>query len=563
MDQRKKEVSTRMECAAQSGKPPAFSATPAAESRAAFAERRPWFWDAAAACVFVLGLIRLWFLPWNHDTAWGVVAAGKILDGAQLYIDVVEINLPLALWHYIPSAALARLIGASETFAFHLYVVALIAASFLLSRKVLAEAWSDWPASVRGSLLALLPALLLPLAKYDFAQREHLMLLAALPYLLAAAGRARGWRPGLGPALAVGLLGGFGFALKPHYLLPFVAVEVYLWFGAKQGPPWRRLESILIAAVIGLHVLLTLLLTPQYLELMKLMVRAYSAFSVEWKELLAGRHVGWPVAAAAACVFARPTEQTRRLRHLLLVALGATFVVAAAQFKGFDYHFHPSNALAILLTAVVLLGLTERSAAAEQLFRPRPVLLPFLLVLAVVGYACRETADASAVARKWRKTPAALLAPVVKEHAPGQYIWVACTSLLPSFPLVNNTGAKWASRFNHLLPLPVLFKGVQPPQDGGLPESRPEYRDIEEYFMNAITEDLARFRPALVMMDEREQKEKLELRGFDLRKYFQRDARFARLWEDYERIGQVAGFGVYKRKRAGPGVSMQSGAEPR
>ena len=62
----------------------------------------------------------------------------------------------------------------------------------------------------------MLPGLFIFGAGYDFGQRETLMAACALPYVLAAARRARGGRPRA--RIASALLAAVGFALKPYFL---------------------------------------------------------------------------------------------------------------------------------------------------------------------------------------------------------------------------------------------------------------------------------------------------------------------------------------------------------
>ena len=64
---------------------------------------------------------------------------------------------------------------------------------------------------VERTFLSILPALFLFGAGYDFAQREHLMAMAALPYAFAAARRARGEVPR--GRIAVSLLAAVGAVL--------------------------------------------------------------------------------------------------------------------------------------------------------------------------------------------------------------------------------------------------------------------------------------------------------------------------------------------------------------
>ena len=62
----------------------------------------------------------------------------------------------------------------------------------------------------------------------DFGEREHLLLLLALPYLLLAAARAVGREIPASHAVAIGLLAAAGLLIKPHFVLLWLAIEGYL-----------------------------------------------------------------------------------------------------------------------------------------------------------------------------------------------------------------------------------------------------------------------------------------------------------------------------------------------
>ena len=63
------------------------------------------------AAVFVAALIVRAIVPANTDVSWGLTMAEKWLDGARLYIDIIEVNPPATVYLYVLPAWLARLTG--------------------------------------------------------------------------------------------------------------------------------------------------------------------------------------------------------------------------------------------------------------------------------------------------------------------------------------------------------------------------------------------------------------------------------------------------------------------
>ena len=69
-----------------------------------------------AAATALLGLTLTAFVAirsadpdvFHHDKAWILYTAGEMLDGAALYVDLLDENPPLVFWLTTPAVALAR-----------------------------------------------------------------------------------------------------------------------------------------------------------------------------------------------------------------------------------------------------------------------------------------------------------------------------------------------------------------------------------------------------------------------------------------------------------------------
>src|SRR5580700_9012905 len=81
----------------------------------------------------------------NPDVSWGLTMAEKILNGQQLYVDVIETNPPAAMFLFVVPAWLAGLAGVRAEFvvgALVLFAAALslwLAGRILVSAKLLAD----------------------------------------------------------------------------------------------------------------------------------------------------------------------------------------------------------------------------------------------------------------------------------------------------------------------------------------------------------------------------------------------------------------------------------------
>src|SRR5581483_2686228 len=130
------------------------------------------------------GLAQL-FPPLNHDVGAVLQWSGRMLAGERLYVDINDVNPPLIYWLNLIPAGLARAAQLAAPRAFVLTVLATIAGMLLLARPLfhkLAPPGSFTALALPG--LALFVLLVYP--QTSFGQREHLLAILTLPYLLLA-----------------------------------------------------------------------------------------------------------------------------------------------------------------------------------------------------------------------------------------------------------------------------------------------------------------------------------------------------------------------------------------
>ena len=127
------------------------------------------------------------FPPINHDVAALMDVGHRWLDGEELYVDIIDINLPLVFILYSAPEVLARLfaftgLDAATWMTIAVYVA--IVGSFLACRALTHRV----PSLAHPLTEALVPPTLLflfvVLPNENFGQREHLMFVLTAPYLL-------------------------------------------------------------------------------------------------------------------------------------------------------------------------------------------------------------------------------------------------------------------------------------------------------------------------------------------------------------------------------------------
>ena len=71
------------------------------------------------------------------DTGFLLYIAGRVLDGARLYVDIIEINPPLIVGLNLPIVLAARALDVPEILVYRLAVAALVLACIGLTGRVL------------------------------------------------------------------------------------------------------------------------------------------------------------------------------------------------------------------------------------------------------------------------------------------------------------------------------------------------------------------------------------------------------------------------------------------
>jgi hypothetical protein len=235
------------------------------------------------------------------------------------------------------------------------------------------------------------------------------------------------------------------------------------------------------------------------------------------------------------------------------LALGSGFLAGVAQQKGWTYHFYPASAFALLLLGIVVADHRRPLPSTIRRLYAAVALASVVTAISWAGIvALSRTLGRNPVQEIERKQLDQLVR-AVRRHAPGGSLYVLSYTIGSSFPLVNYSGAEWASRFPHLWLLEATYQDqLQSPAPLRYHEPR-EMGPAERYLNDAVSEDLARRRPALLLVLEpaRDVQEN-GLRRLDYVKYFSRDPRVARLFLDYRFVETVGQYRLYARADAAP-----------
>lgn len=510
---------------------------------------------AGCAALAALGLAAELARPATADMGFFLYVAGRVLDGAQLYRDVVDLNPPLIFALNLPVVALARVTGLSEFLLYRLGSALFVGILFLYSARLILRYVLPGEAGRARHLVLLLCFTLFGLARIDFGQREHFVLALLVPYLLLVAGESGGRRVSPREAAVIGVLAGAAIALKPHFALVWAVLEAFRRVHCAPAERWRTTPEM--AGVLGflaVYGVAVLWLTPDYRTVAFLLGPAYVRYMREpFVELLA---LG-PGAPLLGFVLLALLVLRRRMRWPALGALlawttVACFLAAAVQGKNFRYHFYPALGLAFVLLGLVAADVPAAAQRlSERVYGRASRALLATIVIVVAGWAILEVAGGDAAERRQRAELAGLVR-AVRAGAGGRPVGVLSYTLESSFPMVNYAGVGLASRFPSMWPLAVSY--WDPIATGGALRYHAvgEMTPVEQYFLNAVREDLTAAQPRLLIVLRPARDAAMNgQRRLHYGQYFGRDPELAALLAQYGLAGRQGEYLLYERREAG------------
>ena len=509
-----------------------------------------------AAGIALVGLVPQFLSRTLPDISYLLYAAGRVIDGARLYVDLLEINPPLIVWLNMPVVAVARLLGASEITAYRLAVTALLVASVLACRWLLLHTSSGADPVQRRGIILLLVFSLFVLPRLDWGEREHLTLALTLPYLLLAIARLQGRTTGRLATTAIGLGAAVGIAIKPYFVALWFAREGLLALAGRTRGPTP--EGWVIVAAGFAYAAAVAIVTPEYFALAGELGGAYQRFihNPLLVTALLGDGAALSIGALLLAAGLWRHVTAGELRVVLIAGIAAFYLAAVMQLKGWRYHFYPALALSWLLLVLLSLRLhrplfrwTERLFAAAAGAGA-------LLLAALVIFGCLAQAARPLDPRYDADPSVGQLIPVVRQRSAGQDVIVLSPNMASGFPLTTYSGARWPLRFQHLWPLVAAYDSAIASPSPLILRDSAHMTSLERRVVDVVAEDMMRSTaPLMLVLRTGPDEPRWGMRRLDLLEFLSRDDRIARKLAEYEPAGVVGQYEVYQR-RGGPALSL-------
>lgn len=463
----------------------------------------------------------------NHDASWYLVATDMFLDGSRLYTDILEIYPPLAFYLTVPPVAVARFMGVDPATTYFLYCVSIGFASSLWTLKILQKA--DLAVSERHGLFfaVIVTQFIFPIAEYG--QREHLMLLFAMPFFMSQILRRSLPKLGLPHQIALGLAASLGLLLKPYFLVIPAAMGLMRLSQDRSLKIFVDPAFLALAGSTILYLLLIALVRPSYLDIViPMATEVYASYGMEARNVLLRTEM------AAMILIAIVVWRCGLISSSSIQMLAAASIAAAVayllQFKGWNYQVLPLSAFLMITAAWIFISNTQtvRKGAVHVIYLGLAVIMTLVVQLVRGPY---ESV-----------TGASFEQFVVAENSS---ILVLSTNVSASFPFVNEVSGRWASHYSAQWLIPGAYDRLMLNKCSSGRADCANSEEILDFARNSIIEDIEQFQPDIIFVDERERKAYFRSRDFDYFEFLSADARFRELRPCYERIGETMRFGVF------------------
>ena len=477
--------------------------------------------------------------PLKDDIAWLLYVARRWMAGRELYVDLIEINPPMIVWISVIPLTVSRWLGVSPQFVAMPGFVALVLGCSWWSACLLRAQGraSGGLFAARAPVFAVIGSVLLLIPAADLGQREHLLVAAFLPYLILFARTLDGTRPPVTASVAAGVLASLGCALKPQYGLAFAALELValryrVW-------PWR-VAPLAAGITLAGYIALVAFLCPAYLRrAVPLALALYGATDVSFLTLLGDSAALLAAEGLALFLWWRHRHDLPQ-RHLLLT--GVVFAITSSVIcfidgKDWFYHRLPATVVTVLVlilwsAAIIRDRLIDRPAGMSRIPRRGLAVAVIAVLLFGLSAARRLEAEMQQAVEPKQTTVARLEALIRREHA-RTYIafseWIAL-----GFPVVNNTGVAWASRFDSMWAL-----------KGELWRARFDPGTAKEWpVARWVTHDFIAGCPDIAVVDTREKTNYITILSAS-------EPAFARAWSRYRQIAAFDGLTIYRRGKGG------------
>lgn len=489
------------------------------------------------------------------DQSWLLYAAQRVLAGAHISgPELVEPNPPLIIWFSVVPAFLGHLLHLDAYLTLKIVVFLMIAGSVAWCARILRVSGI---AQSRTHLFIAIASVLsaeIFMSGYVVGEREHLLIILILPYILSAVLSASGAqsRLSLAELCVIGIVAGIAVCFKPQQLLILLCFELFLAICSRSLK--RLLDPDLLCAVLAifLYIVLVSIAVPRYFTAtLPLVKETYWAFQSHSTTALIRQEPVFDllfVLSALILILSRKKIRQPIMPGAFLVCSLAASIAYYAQHTGSSYRAYPQQALLLLAILWIAIGLTPYQLIAA--WKPNSAFAVSALIVAlmlvppsiVIGRTLEQFESLN-----WGIPPDAFA-----KYPPGTPVLVLSTAL-GAFPALAHNHLVWASRGPCLWMLPAIVQNEAFQAGGPKPQKvlpRALVNTLATQTRTDTAQDINRWKPVVVLVEQCPKSHPcwgLRNIDFNILTWFLQGPTFATEWQHYRFQATDGNYNIYTR----------------
>lgn len=471
-------------------------------------------------------------LSMNWDVSQLLYVTERMLNGGKYGIDFITPNPPMILYLYTPPLLFSKLLSISIITTMRLYFFVLSCISLLLCYSFIKNIYFTNDFKLGYILMVGLAVIFLIVPADNFGQRDHLLVLFTMPYLLAASYQLLGHRIHSYHAIFIGLFASAGLLLKPHFLILLFLVEAYYAYYKKSILSPIRIETITIISTTVFYLITTAIFYPEFFNIIiPFMTKYYySSNSTSLIYLLLDTTTILSLLSVLIYLYLQIKQPNNIVLTVFMIGLIAFILIFIYQASLLNYHKTPELSLTILLLLASYYLLSKR---INNLFMLTawPLFLPLIFIVYEDykhGYNYKQNFLNEIISFAKRVS------------TPHKTLYVLAQSGHIGTPLIHYTDISYVQRIDGMWVASDLIKKSIIEGD----ESARNYikNNVDNmFFLNLIADDLIKNKPDLVFIDVSEYNFSVNghLVHFDYLDYFLENHKFKTIWNQYRCLTKI------------------------
>lgn len=470
----------------------------------------------------------------NGNVAWLLIAAGRMIDGQPLLQAIYETNPPLTVLLYAPHMLVTKTLGLPPEIGPILVTLTMLLLSLIASAKILAR-FESLNGAERTTFLLAQTAALTSLSAIYFMDREHLMLMALIPFFLAQIALTEKIRLPRLLLVPVVILGTIAILVKPQYGLIPAVLLLHRLIAHRTFRVLKDPDFLSLSIGTALYAAIVFLFFGDYISIILPDVVEYYLGSSDKANTF--RLFMWHFPAYLALLFLELfMEDLKKPKRRLLITLYTcallSLIPLLIQMKGFYNHLLPAFGIFIIALSMTLMFRLQRWLGKRALIA---LLLAPVVIFGAVGLRIKPAWNYP----KGYEIAKMPVARFLDENCPKPCTFFAFHGDIEIMnPTAFYTGYTHGTRYPSYWFLPGMLRALEAHEKGEPTKIGAEKlaEDKSKYARFAAL-DLENYKPAIVLIGT-----KIDILGqgefFDYVEFFSAEETFRKTFsENYEKTG--------------------------